>query len=425
MSEQELTTFFLQIGVLTLFARLSGECTRRLGLPVVVGEILAGICLGPTLLRELVPGWQASLFPLDTHNPIALGAITSLGSILFLLTAGMEVDLAMVRQQGCTAVLVSLAGILVPFTFAFAPALLWPGLFGQHPNSHPIVFALFLGVALAITALSVTSKILIDLGLFRTPFGMLVISAAVFDDLVGWILAAVILALDNLHDAHSLGARNIFVMVVATLLYTTVMLTLGRWGCNRLLPLLYRWCGNPGRVIGFTLGTALLGAAFTQAIGMHGLFGAFMVGIAVGTSPQLQPETRESIVQVVSHFLAPLFFASVGLSVDFVAHFDVQTVVAVLLLACFGKVLGCTTASRWAGMPWRQALAVGFAMNARGGMEILLGFIALREEIIDERMFVALAIMTVVTCSFSGLVVRRLLPRKDDRPPRASNASEV
>jgi Kef-type K+ transport system membrane component KefB len=425
VTEMEMTTFYLQLAVLAICARIGGEGIRRLHLPAVVGEILVGVLLGPTVLRQLMPEWHALLFPSQGHNAAVLKGITTLGATLFLFTAGMEVDLGLIRREGRSAILVSLAGLLVPFTVAFLPALLLPELFGCHSRTPPAVFALFLGVALAITSLSVTAKILLDLGLFRTPFGMLVIAAAIFDDLIGWILAAIVLALDNLHDDQALNPAGIVWMLTATFLFVGLIVTLGRPICDRLLRVLDWWCGHPSGVIGFVVGLALLGASFTEAIGIHGLFGAFMVGVAFGGSARLRPETRTSIAQVVSNFLAPLFFAGVGLGVNFIAHFDWQTVTLVLGIACLGKILGCAAAAGWAGQPRSRAWAVGFAMNGRGGMEIVLGLIGLQEEIIEERLFVALALMTVVTSSLSGLVVRRLVTGEPEEPVARTGDPQV
>lgn len=425
MSESEMTTFYLQLAVLAICARIGGEMTRRMHLPAVVGEIVVGVLLGPTVLRQLMPNWHAMLFPPHGHNAVALKGITTLGATLFLFTAGMEVDLNLIRREGRSALLVSLAGLLVPLAAGFIPALLLPELFGCHSSTDPAVFALFLGVALAITSLSVTAKILLDLGLFRTTFGMLVIAAAVFDDLIGWVLAAIVLALDNLHDEKALHTADIFRMLAATFVFVGLIVTLGRQCCDWLLRLLNRWCGHPSGVIGFVVGLALLGASFTEGIGIHGLFGAFMVGVALGGSARLPSETRTSIAQVVSNFLAPLFFAGVGLAVNFIAEFDWQTVAAVLAIACLGKILGCAGAARWAGQPRSRAWAVGFAMNGRGGMEIVLGLIGLQEEIIEERLFVALALMTVFTSSLSGLAVRQLVARDPREPGAETDAPAV
>ena len=413
MSDFQTTIFYLQLALLAIFARFGGEIARRLRLPVVIGEIVAGVILGPTIFQQVLPGWYNAVFPHSGSNAIVLAGITGLGATLFLLAAGLEVDLPLVGQQGWHAVVISLAGIAVPFTIGFLSAVSFPNFFTPHPAEHPTVFAIFLGVALSLTALPVTARILLDLNLFRTSFGMLIIAAAVLDDLLGWIIFGVVLAFDHLHDAGKFTPDKIAVMATLTLAFVGLMLTIGRRGADWLLKSLNRLHIRAGGIIGFTLAFALFGAAFTQWLGIHGFFGAFIVGVAIGTSANFPKETREAIEGVVNNFLAPIFFASVGLSVNFVANFWLPLVVSILAIACIGKIGGCVLAARVQGIPWARCWAVGFAMNARGGMEIILGLVALQEQIIEERMFVALALMAVVTSSLSGVLVKPLLARAD------------
>jgi mannitol/fructose-specific phosphotransferase system IIA component (Ntr-type) len=193
------------------------------------------------------------------------------------------------------------------------------------------------------------------------------------------------------------------------------MLTVVRWLIHRVLPWIHAHTSWPGGVLGFALALALVAAAFTEWIGIHAIFGAFLAGIAIGDSRHLRERTRATIEQFVSFIFAPLFFAGIGLKVNFVTEFDPLLVLTVLVIATLGKVLGCGLAGRFSGMARREALALGFGMNARGAMEIILGLLALKYGLIGERLFVALVVMALVTSLMSGPLLQRVLRLKKPR----------
>ena len=406
LSADNIIVFFLSLGLLLGVARIFGELAQRFHQPAVLGELLAGVILGPTVLGSLLPEASAFLFPREGPNAIALNTITTLAVVLFLLVAGMEVDLSIIGKQGKVAPRVSISGIVLPFLLGLAAAWFAPQALGRHIDADPLVFALFFATALSISALPVIAKTLMDLDLYRSDFGMIIISAAVFDDLAGWIIFAIILGLINSESSHS---NHILMTIVLTLAFAGVMLTFGRGLIHRLLPFLQAYTRWPGGVLSFALVLALLGAAFTEWIGIHAIFGSFLVGVAVGDSSHLRERTRVIIDQFVSFFFAPVFFASIGLKVNFLTHFDLTLVVTVLLIACICKLAGGTLGARWGGMPKRESWAVGFAMNSRGAIEIVLGLLALQAGIIRDRLFVALVIMAIVTSMMSGPAIRLIL----------------
>jgi Kef-type K+ transport system membrane component KefB/mannitol/fructose-specific phosphotransferase system IIA component len=413
LSPQEIVVLFLALGVLLATARLLGELVRRWNQPSVLGEILAGILLGPTVLGRLWPAAYDGLFPAAGQVPVVLDGLVTLSVVLFLLVAGLELDLSTVWRQGRAALSVSVAGIVIPFAVGLAGGWFAPSLLGREPGAEPLVFALFFATALSISALPVIAKTLMDLGLYRTDLGMVVIAAAIFDDLTGWIIFAVVLGMMGGSSAeHGLPVSA---TIALTLGFAAVMLTVGRWLIHRTLPFLHAHTSWPGGILGFALALALFGAAFTEWIGVHAIFGAFLVGVALGDSSHLREQTRATIDRFVSFIFAPLFFASIGLRVDFVAHFDLTLVTVVLLIATAGKIGGCALGGRLGGMSWRETLAVGFGMNARGAMEIILGLLALRAGVIGERLFVALVVMALVTSIVSGPMMQRLLQRKTRR----------
>lgn len=412
LTHSEVTTFLLAVGVLLGAARLLGEVAQRFRQPAVLGELLAGILLGPTVFGAIAPGLQQGLFPPVGAVPVAIDAIAVLSITLFLLVAGLEVDLSAVSRQGRSALAVGTVGIVLPFAVGFAPAYLFPGFLGAEEGTDTLVFALFLATAMSITALPVIAKILLDLNLFRSDVGIVIIASAIYNDLAGWIIFAFVLAL--MSGAAGTGAA-VGVTIALTLAFAVFMLTVGRWAINRMLPWIQAHSTWPGGVLGFALTAALLCATFTEWIGVHAVFGAFLFGVAIGDSQHLRQRTRGTIDQFISFIFAPLFFASIGLRVDFVNNFDPLLVVIILVLATLGKVFGCTAAARWMGFPWNEAKAIGYGMNARGAMEIILGLLALQAGIIGDRLFVALVVMALATSITSGMLIQRAFGRRKTR----------
>lgn len=408
LTHDELVRFFFALAVLLAAARLLGELATKYRQPAVMGEILAGILLGPTVLGRLAPGASAWLFPKTGGFPAAFEAFTTVAIVLFLLTAGFEVDLSTVWRQGRSALRVGLTGMLIPFAIGFSLARAVPHFVGAETDASPIVFALFFGTALSITALPVVIKILIDLNIFRSDVGMIIVSSAILLDLVGWNLFAVVLSLSG-----AAGARmGVGTTVTLTILFASLMLTFGRAAFHRVLPWLQAHATYPGGVLGFALVGALACAAFTEWIGIHAIFGAFIFGIALGDSVHLRAQTRAMLENFVGFIFAPIFFASIGLKVDFVANFDPILTLVILVVGTAGMVTGGTIGARWSGLAPRESLAVGVAMNARGAMEIILGLLALRHGIIGERLFVALVIIALVTSMTSGTLMQSILRLK-------------
>src|SRR5271163_1139776 len=207
-------TMFIALAVLLGAAKLAGEIMQKLDQPSVLGEIMVGILLGPTVLGHFKPGLYAFIFPATGNLPIVLETVTTLGVVFFLLTAGLEIDLRSIYRQGRSALLVSFFGVVIPFAFGFGAAGLFPRFLGAAPGADRLIFALFVGTALSISALPVIAKILMDLNLLRTEMGTVVMSSAMFDDLVGWILFSMVLGMMN-SGSHSLDGVKRTVLLVA------------------------------------------------------------------------------------------------------------------------------------------------------------------------------------------------------------------
>jgi Kef-type K+ transport system membrane component KefB len=386
-------------------ARLVGEFFRKFKMPLVVGELIAGVLLGPTLLGNYLPDASKYFFVSTGSVGIALNSLTTISVIMLLFVAGMEVELSIIRQQGAVAFKTSLIGLVIPMGLGYFTARYFYTWFGETDMNNVLPFSLFIGTAMAVSALPVIARTLMDLGLFRTRIGMIIIAAAMFDDLIGWILFSVILGMMN---KTAQGIDFVYTLGL-TLLYAIGMLTVGRFLINKSLPWAEKNFTWPGGFLSISLGLAFLGAAFTEFAGIHAIFGAFIMGIAIGDSVHVTEKTREIVHQFVTNIFAPLFFISVGFKVNFIANFNLQIVALVLFLAVFCKLLGAGLGALWGGLSKKEALAVGFGMNARGAMEIILATLALQAKLISEPLFVAIVIMAVVTSVMAGPMLQLLL----------------
>jgi len=406
LTPHNIMLMLLSLGILLGVARILGELAQRFHQPAVVGELLAGVLLGPTVLGTISPCLELFLFPPIGANAIALDTISTLAIVLFLMVAGIEVDLSTIWKQGRVGLKVGITSIIIPFFVGFFTAWMLPQAFGKEPNVNQFTFALFLATAMSISALPVIAKTLMDMDLYRSDLGMVVVSAAIFNDLVGWIVFALVL---GLMGGGAGGENHIIRTIIMTLTFAGTMLTLGRWLIDKVLPFVQAYTRWPGGELSFALILALFGSAFTEWIGIHAIFGAFLVGAAIGDSSHLRERTRVTIGNFISFIFAPVFFASIGLKVNFLENFDLALVLLVLVIACICKLAGGILGARWGGMAVRDAWAVGFAMNSRGAMEIILGLLALEAGIINQILFVALIIMAIVTSMISGPAMQVIL----------------
>jgi len=412
LNHSEVTVFLLSIGVMLGMARALGELMRRFRQPAVLGEILAGLILGPTILGQLNPVASQYLFPMEGPVAVAREGLVTVGIVLFLLVAGMEVDLSTAFRQGKAALYVSFFGMVIPFAMGFGAAWFAPQLLMDVPEGRELIFALFFATALCISALPVIAKILLDLNLFKTDMGVVIVASAIINDLAGWLIFAVVLGMMSNASAAADAKMSVPTVIMMTLLFAAFSLTIGRWLLHKILPWFQAHLSWPAGVLGMAITMALLFGALTEWIGIHAIFGSFLFGIALGDTRHLRERTRATLDQFISTVFAPLFFASIGLKVNFVESFSLVPVLVVLVIATLGKVLGCTLGARLAGMNRQESWAVGYGMNARGAMEIILGLLALNAGVIDRPMFVALVIMALVTSMTSGTMMQRMLKRQ-------------
>lgn len=398
LSPTQVVNLLLAISAMIIIARLLGEAFRYISQPPVIGEILAGVILGPTILGTMYPEIFQNLFPEEGPVPLALDGFVAVSKILLLFIAGLEVELNIVRQQGKQTFFTSFFSMLVPFILGFALPYAFPPIIPEVVGDQVWLFALFMGTSMSITALPVIARILIDLGKFKTPMGMIIVSSAMVNDLIGWLVFSIIL---GMLGTTVLG-MGIGTTIMLTLAFAILMLTIGKYLINKVLPLVNTYFSWPGGLLSFVMALCFLGAAFTELIGIHSIFGAFIVGVAIGDSVHMSDRAKEIIHQFVNNIFAPLFFVSIGLKVNFVANFDLTIVLLVMILAFIGKIFGTWIGARMSGFSSNESLIIGSGMNARGAMEIILGLLALEAGLINEVVFVALVVMALFTSIASG-----------------------
>lgn len=408
LSETHLLVFLLELTLLLGLSRALGMLFSRFGQPAITAEILVGIALGPTLLGRVAPELHGLLFPDDGTIHAMLESLGWLGLLFFLLVTGLETDLSTAWRQRRDAAVVSLADLSIPMVIAFIPCLLVPDRYLADPNER-FLFCLFVATIMTISALPVTARILQELNIYRSDTGLLIMCALTINDVAGWIIFAVILGVAT---GSGTGAGPIVQIVAATAIFTGLFLTVGRWVSDRALRQLDSWgLPQPGASLTFICLLGFLGGAITLHIGIHALFGFFIAGIMAGQSRALSEHTREVIGQMVRAVLVPVFFASIGLKIDFVSGFDLPMVLFILGIGIAGRYVGAWAGVRLTGRNREQASLISVAHVPGGEMQIVVGLLALEYAVITPTVFVAIVFGAIVTCVIAGPWMRATLRR--------------
>jgi Kef-type K+ transport system membrane component KefB len=407
MNHEEIYNLLIQLFILLAFGRLLAEVARYMNLPPMVGEIIAGIILGKTVLGHISPDFFQNLFPEQGQSTLILDGFVHVSAVLLLFIAGLEVELSIVIQQRRQAFFTSFFGLIVPFALGFLTPYLFPSFFGFEDKTDKILMGIFMGTSMSITALPVIARILMDMNMMRSRFGVLIISSAMINDLIGWLIFTVVLSMMGQGER----GLNVFETIGLTLGFTVFMLTIGKALINLVLPWITSRLAWPGGMITLALAFCFLGAAITEKIGIHAVFGAFIFGVALGDSIHFSDKVKEIVHHFINNIFSPLFFVSIGLYIDFIHGFNLLIVVVIMIMAFSGKIIGAGVGSYLGGFTKRESLAIGFGMNARGAMEIILGLIALEVGLITEQIFIALVIMALVTSITSGPIMKNLLSK--------------
>ena len=398
-----LLSVLVALTTIMVTARLVGALFKRFHQPAVIGEVVGGILLGPSLLGRVSPEAAAVLLPAEAAP--FLGVIAQLGVILYMFLVGLELDLRVLRTRAAVTAAISISSIVVPFGLG---VILAGALFESlAPTGVGFTsFALFLGVSMSITAFPVLARILGDQGLQRTDMGIVALTCAAINDAIAWCLLAFVVGVTQ--STTSAAART----VVLTAVYIALMLTVGR---RAMTAMVGRFDTSPQigeRSLALVLVAVLLSAVATEFIGIHAIFGAFLFGAIIPHESVIARHVTDRLEDIVRVMFLPAFFAFTGLRTEIGLVNTLEDWVlcaAIIAVATAGKFGGTVLASRLVGLDWRDSAALGILMNTRGLVELIVLNIGLDLGVISPRLFTMLVIMALVTTLMTSPILSRLL----------------
>ncbi|WP_207934057.1 cation:proton antiporter [Actinomadura sp. KC06] len=408
LSADQLLVFLLQLASILALAMAFGRLAARLGMPAVVGELLVGILLGPSLLLRLPTDLSGRFFPGGAEQMHLLDAVAQIGVLLLVGVTGMHLDLDLVRRRGRTAVMVSGGGLIVPLGLGIGAAFLLPA--GLSPKgADRVVFALFLGVAMCVSAIPVIAKTLMDMRLLHRNVGQLTLTAGVIDDVFGWFMLSVV------SSVAVAGVRGTVILqsLASVAVVALISLTAGRWAVRHTFRLV--GLGNePGPVVAAAVVLILLAAAATHALRLEPILGAFLAGILIGRVGGIEPARLAPLRTIALSVLGPVFFATAGLRMDLGALLDPRIAVAglgMLAVAIIGKFVGAWAGAKLSGLNRWEALALGAGLNARGVIEVTVAMVGLRLGILSVPAYTIVVLIAVVTSLMAPPLLRLAMER--------------
>lgn len=407
----QLLVFLLQLGVLLLAAVLLGRLATRLGTVAVVGELCAGVLLGPSVLGHLSPPSERWLLPADAAQLHLLDAVGQVGVLLLVGVTGMHLELGLARRRSRAAVCVSAGGLVLPLALGVGTGMLLPA--SLLAGGGRTVFALFLGTALCVSAIPVIAKTLFEMRLLHRDVGQLIMTAAVIDDTVGWLLLSVVAATAG----TGLRAGRVVFSLLSVLTVLAVAAVVGR-------PLV-RWAmhaatrSGPGSTVPVAVVVLLLCSAGTQALGLEAILGALVAGLLIGSSGRVDLDRLVPLREFGLAVLAPVFFATAGLRMDLGAlrrPVVAGAAAAVVLVAVVGKVVGAYLGGRAGRLDRWTALALGAGMNARGVVGVVIAMAGLRLGVLTVEMYTVVVLAAIVTTVLTPPSLRWAVQRIDATP---------
>jgi Kef-type K+ transport system membrane component KefB len=412
-SHDEILQLVVQIAALLGAARGLGWVAQRFGQPTVVGEILAGVLLGPSLLSGLVPFIGTWVIPQTEVQGHLLEVVALIGVMLLLIVTGLETDLALIKRRFTVSLGVSAGGLSLTFAAGLALGYAIPDDLLADPSQRT-VFALFLATAMSIAAIPVLAKVLIDLNLMRRDIGQTMLASAMIDDITGWTMLGLVTALAS---AESLGATTVLQTIGMVVVFVAATATIGNFLVTRGLTLVQDRFRGRDMVLTLVIVLAFAWGGFTQALNLEPVIGAFAIGILFGRLPRLSVDVVHKLESMALAVFAPVFFAVAGLKVDITAILEPRLLLitlAVIGVATFGKVTGAYLGARiFSKQPHWTALAYGSGLNARGAVEIIIATIGLSLGVLSVEMFSIVVVMAVVTSLLAPVALRFCLARVD------------
>ncbi|MBV8322915.1 MAG: cation:proton antiporter, partial [Hyphomicrobiales bacterium] len=402
--------FLVQLVALMLVGRLLGELMNRIGQPSVMGMLLGGIVLGPSVLGVVWPDLQHAMFPSAPEQKAMLDGVAQFGILLLLLLTGMETDLKLVRTAGKAALSISLTGVAVPFICGFALGQLMPEWLLPHPDQR-LLTSLFLGTALSISSIKIVAAVVREMGFTRRKLGLIIVASAICEDSIGWVIIAITLGLAQAGTVDLMSAAK---SVLGTAVFLIASFTFGR----RIVYFLIRWTNDNFEsdfpVITMILVIMGVMALTTHFIGVHTVLGAFVAGVLIGESPILSKHIDEQLRGLILAFFMPVFFGIAGLSADITVLHDVPLLlltVGLIAIASFGKFAGAFIGGKIGGLTRREAFALACGMNARGSTEVIIATIGLSMGALTQNLFTMIVAMAVATTMAMPPMLRWALGR--------------
>lgn len=405
LDEHQLLVFWCQLLILVGAARLLGHLMRSVGLPSVVGELGAGLLLGPTVFGRVWESGFEWLFPADALQGGLIVAVGWIGIALLLIITGFETDLTLIGRLGRASALVSSLSIAVPLVAGLVVGVLLPDTF-LGPDATRLSFTLFIGLALAVSSLAVVAKILGELGFMRRDFGQITVAAGMANDIFGWLFLG---AISALAASGRFAPLDLGLTLAGMALFIAVALTLGQQAVDELLRRTRRHGENIGGGVTVAVLVALAFAVATQWIGVEGVLGAFIAGIVLGRSRFQQDAVLGHIESITVAFLAPVFFATAGLRVDLGLLVDNDAVgwaALLIAVAIIAKFIGSYVGARWARLSRREGVALGAGLNARGALEVVIATVGLSLGVLNDTAYTAVVLVPLITSLLSAVGLR-------------------
>lgn len=390
----------LQVTIIIIFARAFGWLFNKIGQPAVVGEILAGIVLGPSLLGLYLPDVSQFIFP--TQSLGNLQVLSQIGLVLFMFVIGMELNLKVLKTKAHEAVVISHASIIIPFAAGVALAFFIYSSFAPTGISF-MSFGLFLGISMSITAFPVLARIIQERGIHKTKLGAIVITCAAADDITAWCLLAAVIAIVKAGSFVS----SIYTILLAVA-YVLLMIRVVRPFLKRTAEKYKTEKGFKKSAVAIFFLVLLVSSFVTETIGIHALFGAFMAGVIMPSNPRFRSMFIDKIEDVALVLLLPLFFVITGLRTQIGLLNDIylwQVTGLIILVAVLGKFVGSALAARYVGQNWKDSLTIGTLMNTRGLMELVVLNIGYDLGILNDEIFAMMVIMALVTTFMTGPIL--------------------